>query len=381
MQPDRVGLVLSGGGMRALVFHLGVLKWIDEAGWWHRLHTISTVSGGSLAVAAVLAVEEGTWPAADVYTLGTLPRLRRLLTTKSLQARFLTKIATNPLLLMSGRAHVLASAIEEAWGPRWTLQDLPDMPEWLINTTCYETGKNWRFSKEKMGDYIFGYSKRPTVPVADAVAASAGFPVLIGPLRLDIAGLDWGGRLYPDVPLPPEFSPLPPHVTLWDGGVYENTGIEPLYKQGRLQRGIDFIVVSDAGAAIRPQLRRFSHKFPFYHPPTRLIDIATDQVRGLRAREMIRFFDDTKQGMYVRIGRSSAHVQMKAGVDLELNDQISSSEAIELGNSPTNLRRQSDAHFTQLLQHGFETARATFESFVAPHPNPTASPHTPPPAP
>jgi len=44
----RIALALSGGGFRASVFHLGVLRRLSEAGWLGKVDAISTVSGGSI---------------------------------------------------------------------------------------------------------------------------------------------------------------------------------------------------------------------------------------------------------------------------------------------------------------------------------------------
>src|SRR3954452_23812358 len=41
-------LSLSGGGYRAMLFHLGVLWRLNESGWLPRLSRISSVSGGSI---------------------------------------------------------------------------------------------------------------------------------------------------------------------------------------------------------------------------------------------------------------------------------------------------------------------------------------------
>ena len=49
-----LGLALSGGGIRAAVFHLGVLRYLAERGVMERVTHLSTVSGGSLIVAAVI---------------------------------------------------------------------------------------------------------------------------------------------------------------------------------------------------------------------------------------------------------------------------------------------------------------------------------------
>ena len=54
----RVALALSGGGFRASIFHLGVLKRLAELGQLPRVDVVSTVSGGSI-VGAFLALRWG----------------------------------------------------------------------------------------------------------------------------------------------------------------------------------------------------------------------------------------------------------------------------------------------------------------------------------
>jgi hypothetical protein len=48
---DGVGLCLSGGGYRAMLFHLGTLRRLNETGWLRRLTHVSSVSGGSITAA------------------------------------------------------------------------------------------------------------------------------------------------------------------------------------------------------------------------------------------------------------------------------------------------------------------------------------------
>src|SRR5262245_56890424 len=45
---DALALCLSGGGYRAMLFHLGVLFRLNEAGYLPRLDRVSSVSGGSI---------------------------------------------------------------------------------------------------------------------------------------------------------------------------------------------------------------------------------------------------------------------------------------------------------------------------------------------
>jgi NTE family protein len=63
-EPDRkpepgVGLCLSGGGYRAMLFHLGALWRLYESGLLPKVNRISSVSGGSIT-AGVLALRWNT---------------------------------------------------------------------------------------------------------------------------------------------------------------------------------------------------------------------------------------------------------------------------------------------------------------------------------
>src|SRR5688500_18292954 len=55
---DCIALCLSGGGYRAMLFHLGVAWYLSDAGYLQKLARISSVSGGSIT-AGVLAL---AWP-------------------------------------------------------------------------------------------------------------------------------------------------------------------------------------------------------------------------------------------------------------------------------------------------------------------------------
>src|SRR5258708_21713934 len=48
-QPEEgIGLALSGGGYRAMVFHIGALIRLNEVGLLRKIKRISSVSGGSI---------------------------------------------------------------------------------------------------------------------------------------------------------------------------------------------------------------------------------------------------------------------------------------------------------------------------------------------
>ena len=167
----RIGLALSGGGIRATVFHLGVLARLARQSLIENITFLSTVSGGSLAVALFRACSGNTWPESGAVLQHTIPKARRLLTARGLDRACLRYMLLSPWTLRHGRAAAVAGALQGCWGVAGSLSDLPDNPRWIINATCYETGKNWRFMKKRMGDYVSGYVSSPQLPIAQAVAA------------------------------------------------------------------------------------------------------------------------------------------------------------------------------------------------------------------
>ncbi len=250
----RIGLALSGGGLRAAVFHLGVLRRLAVERLLEDVSVVSTVSGGSLVTAAIVSQSGMTWPSSDDYLGSIYPELRRrlisadLFSLKSIGWRGLIEFN---LALFRSRAEVLATMLERAWGISGRLEDLPDTPQWQINATCIETGKNWRFSKREMGDWTFGRHYSPGVPVAVAVAASAAVPYVIGAMSLPLPAAGWWQTDPATGRQMRATTPSKSWVRLWDGGAYDNLGLEPLFKPGSGLRSCDFLICSDASGPLR----------------------------------------------------------------------------------------------------------------------------------
>jgi len=256
----KIGLALSGGGVRAAVFHLGVLARLATDGLLEQVTFISTVSGGSMVIGLVYGLSGNHWPDSTTYLSAIVPAARARLTTTSVQRAATIKTVRRPWLLVQGRAKVIADVLQREWGMVGPLKDVPREPRWVINATTYETGKNWRFMPQRMGDYVVGYVTEPDIPLADAVAASAAFPGLIGPLVLDTREFTW--NRYTSGQLVPVDQPRLPKLHLWDGGVYDNLGVEALFKPGRTdgvyRDDYTFLIVSDAsGTCATPKSASF----------------------------------------------------------------------------------------------------------------------------
>lgn len=364
----RIGLSLSGGGIRAAVFHLGVLYRLALDGLLEQVTSLSTVSGGSLVTAALFAHSSMRWPTSSQYRNATYPKLRDLITSKDLFS--LTALGWLGLVreghrLLFSRAALLADLLEDRWGVNGMLADLPAEPVWAINATCIETGKNWRFSRREMGDWQFGRHYNPAFKIAQAAAASAAVPYAIGALAFDLPLEGWH-RTDPATRKPlGKTTPLYRRVRLWDGGAYENLGLEFLYKPGEPLRGCDLLICSDAsGPLLPPTERSFRKTLHGQLSSPRLFDITSDQIRALRSRMLVRDLEaGNVRGALIKMGNSVRDIDVRVGRNRTDYDPFLSDEEgrLALGH-PTDLRSPPLELFDRIARHGFEVADATLSA-------------------
>jgi NTE family protein len=368
----KIGLALSGGGIRAAVFHLGVLRRLAEQDLLETVSQISTVSGGSLALAALMSKARMHWPSSAEYRTLIYPALKELLTTTDLfsfKAIGWAGVVRFNAQLLRHRAKVLADLLEKRWGVVGAVEQLPDQPTWWINTTCLETGKNWRFAKREMGDWQFGRHYNPPVHLSDAAAASAAVPYVIGALTLSLPREGWY-RTDPATRQPLEkHEALATTVRLWDGGAYENLGLETLFKPRQGLIGCDFLVCSDASGPLGPP----SASSPFnilrgHLASPRLFDICSDQIRSLRTRMFVAAIEDgTINGVLLRMGNSVRDVDIKTGRqrDRSSYDLFQADREVALAfRYPTDLKALSIESFDHIARHGYELADVTLTAYA-----------------
>ncbi|WP_281287326.1 patatin-like phospholipase family protein [Methylobacterium terricola] len=267
---DGIGLCLSGGGFRAMLFHLGALTRLNEAGLLPQIDRVSSVSGGSVAAGA-LAVG---WSRLRFDERGVASNIREEVSLPLLALA--QKWVDVPAVLLGllprfSAAGIAGRVYDAALFKGATLQDLPDRPRFTFTATSLQTGALWRFAKEYAAEYHVGEWKRPDLRVADVVSASAAFPPYMSPAYVRvppgaIAALE-GADLHEDG--------YKGRLCLTDGGVYDNVGLEPIWKRYRT------ILVSDGGRALPgnplPRSNWFSQAL-------RVSDIALQQGIFLRQR-------------------------------------------------------------------------------------------------
>jgi NTE family protein len=237
-------------------------------------------------------------------------------------------------------------------------------PRWNINSCAIESGKCWRFlPRKRMGDYILNYVEKPDILFADAICSSAAVPFLIGSLILRTNNYKWF-KYNPDKstePINQEFK----KIHIWDGGVYDNLGVEALVKfeNGCVYREeLNFLIISDASKVIEPGK-------PFFQSSAfRLLDITTDQVRSLRARILMDHFEHKKNsGVYLQIGKTVQEILPKSkwegDIEQASRESLISDEADRAKHYKTTLRKMSDEDFAIIFKHGWEVADATLSAY------------------
>jgi len=282
-KPKQVGISLSGGGFRAVAFHLGCLRALYDRGILDQVEVISGVSGGSL-IAAMYAYSDDSFESFEDRVLQLLRRglvmgiARHWLLSFKLLGSLSTLVASGVPAISS---NLVGSVLNGLWKiilggkpPLWIDRISPPFRRWVCRTNAFEraladiifgntqltdkrrdgieivinacdlsTGSAFRFGSRESGCYRLGQIKDNDIKVSEAVAASAAFPILLPVLDREISFTDRNG------------SQQNKPVFLTDGGVFDNLGIS-CFEPGRSKKisynvfHPDYIIACSAGAGV-----------------------------------------------------------------------------------------------------------------------------------
>jgi NTE family protein len=353
-KPDPgVALCLSGGGYRAMLFHAGCIWRLNEAGLLGVLKRISSVSGGSIT-AGILGMNwsalglSAQTPSAtpDMFTELLIGPVRKIASTTIDEAAVLGGI-----FLPGSISDHIADKYDSLAFHGKTLQDLPDdmaAPRFVINATNVQSGVLMRFSKPYMRDYRVGQALNPSLPLARAVAASSAFPPLLSPSEIDVA--KYGIRFEPaDGTEDLNLEPYTTKLVLSDGGVYDNLGLETAWKR------YDTILVSDGGGHYQPEPE--PHHDWARHA-YRVLDLIDSQVRALRTRQLIAFFQQKE--------RKGTYWGIRQGITTYGNPPAlpcPADRTMLLAATPTRLQKTDDNLQERLINWGYAICDASLRKF------------------
>jgi len=355
---DAIGLCLSGGGYRAMVFHLGTLWRLNELGYLGKLDRISSVSGGSIT-AGVLALH---WKDLGITPNGPAPRFSvvvdevRKLASQTIDIGSILEGVFGPGTV-SDKIH---SAYDHVLFHDATLQDLPDTPRFVINATNVQSCVLFRFSKPYLRDWRVGEVKNPRVPLSVAVAASSAFPPLLSPAELDFQ--KYGCAFTPGSGADLQKDPFTKKAILTDGGVYDNLGLETVWKSYQT------VLVSDAGGHVAPEE---SPHHDWARHAYRILDVVDNQVRSLRKRQVIQAFQlSQRKGAYWGIRTDIRNYGTENALPCDFTDTTA------LALIPTRLKALTEAEQECLINWGYAVCDAAMRKHVdASLPAPAAFPY------
>ena len=335
---EGIALCLSGGGFRAMLFHVGCLWRLNQVGLLPKLDRISSVSGGSIT-AGVLGLNWGSL-AFDGNGVGQKFEDLLVKPLRTLASHTIDVGSVLTGLLTGSVAHRVADAYRKYLFGHKTLQDLPDRPRFVLNSTNVQSKVLWRFSKPYMRDYRVGEVKNPKIELAVAVGASSAFPPVLSPVELDLNESDYTPNSGLDLQRPP----FTTQVVLTDGGVYDNLGLETAWKSYKT------VLVSDAGgvygAEEDPKRDWVSHT-------KRIMDLIDNQVRALRKRQVVGSFQTGERtGAYWGIWTDIKNYQLADALDCPKD------KTDKLANTPTRLESMDSDLQQKLINWGYAVCDA-----------------------
>jgi len=255
---NKIGLALSGGGFRATLYHLGLVRFLHDAGILSQVTHITSVSGGSI-IAAHLALNWARYNGSGNDFDGAASELLefvRLDIRNRVTRRFLLSFLLRWPRRLLGRSNrkltrtgLLEHYYETCLYGDTSLFQLPESPQLHILATNLSEGCLCSFNR----DGLWMMRRQPghtfridrihiglgTVPMA--VTASSAYPGFFPPLEL--TGADVGTSAG-------QFG----RQAYTDGGIFDNLGVRMFHcleqARGTDQSPLDGIIVSDVGKPI-----------------------------------------------------------------------------------------------------------------------------------
>jgi NTE family protein len=343
-----VALCLSGGGYRAALFHLGAVRRLNELGVLGRVDTITSVSGGSILAAHLAASIGADWPKPGAVFADFEARVAEPF-HRCCRRNIRTLPLAIGLLPWNWGRHAAVDTLEGEYFDHLTRQklvELPERPRFVFCATDMAYGVNWTFTRDLAGSYMAGYAVTPeSWTVAHAVAASSCFPPFFNPQPIGLSP----DQLVRGLDASPGRDARVRGLRLSDGGLYDNMGLEPVWKSHAVvlvsEGGSTFDAGTDGGLLWRIN---------------RYIEVQGRGGGTVRKRWLISsFVKGVMRGTYWGIGTDVADYKVDAA---GYPREIAKDHIAEIR---TDMDAFTDAERFILENHGYLLAEAAIRKYVS----------------
>ncbi|HEX8054995.1 MAG TPA: patatin-like phospholipase family protein [Thermoleophilaceae bacterium] len=356
--PDRssIGLCFSGGGFRASFYALGIMRYLAEARLLDRVSAISAISGGSIAAAA--AADRWTeFQTAGGGVEAFLEKIdgpfRSTVTSKNITRRWLIASLAGVIPGTGGRGGAYARTLAHNLYEHDRVADLPREPEFIFTSTDMSKGRAFRIAPGFVGSWDYDYVEPAprSISLGTAVAASAAFPPSLTVVDVRTKGLGFP-------------KPAPPVLSLVDGGVYDNLGLEWFQGEGSRRPASakekpPFTIVANASGLFAVKNKRFWSLTSL----GRDLSIQYEQSLSVRIRWWVETLQEGEPGVYVATKtdpRKEPHLDpavVRAALPSEL--------VLPLARLRTDLDRFSTEEADLLSYHAYWTVHARLRTYAA----------------
>jgi NTE family protein len=149
-----------------------------------------------------------------------------------------------------------------------------------------------------------------------------------------------------------EIEPYIRKLFLMDGGVYDNLGLETVWKE------YDTVLVSDAGGKMAAQPKP---KTDWILHAVRVLNVIDNQVRSLRKRQVVdSYINGVRKGSYWGIRTDIANYELANALPCP------EKQTLLLANMATRLKRLSPTDQERLINWGYAVCDAAMRRHVDP---------------
>lgn len=381
---DTMGLALSGGGFRATLFHLGLIRALYRSDALSRVGEIASVSGGSV-IAAHLALHWRKYNGTSDQFAVVADELIRLVQA-DVRGRLLRRIPIAALASFTGnvlgrvarvlgwqRAEERLNLCQDWLTPTGILARYYDLflfkklplarigptgrtdearPRLHMRATnavhgkaCDFTDDGFRFESMDPHPLVSGRQLR----ISEAVSASSAFPGFFPPMALRRRRFLWG--VTRDVQLE--------RLYVTDGGVYDNLGVTHFQRYlAALAPDLSptppsVVIVSDATNDIDWETQRRTGRV--FGAATRAIDIIMIRLRNVSKASL----DDATRDRADAAGSAPNFVFANLSDVVEAKESMPTQVQRNLRNIRTDFDCFSDTEVATLIEHGYSVGLAT----------------------
>jgi predicted acylesterase/phospholipase RssA len=341
-----LGLALSGGGFRATLYHLGVVRFLRDAGALQSVTDIASVSGGSI-LAAHLVLNWDRYNGDDANFDAAASEIVKFVQF-DLRNHIVRRLPLQVPFRLLARLHFVdgrrftPNALLESYYKKFLygdrcLHELPEQPMLHMLATNVSTGSLAAFNRHGLfiqqrddaGGRPFVHVLGQLASISRVVGASSAFPGFFPPVEITAA--DLGVR---DGQFPTEF--------FTDGGVYDNLGLRAFLWLKEQQVTLDQILVSDAGK------------------PFQVLSDAALGVVGQSMRATDILWDRVSQLERENFGKHAGFSFLPVTESVDVQDDPTALHPVvqaEVQSIRTDLDRFSSEEVDALAQHGYEVTR------------------------